>query len=187
MDEDSMRRYAEVSLLPLVDADPKIVTDALFAFTFDSVHKELNESIIWRFLDSRNIRRPSWTDHVSLSNAVNRANSRFQKGLERELIRQRLIHRIESKHVLDEIRDTSTNRGVIILGDQGCGKSTVLLDLIQAIQENDDPFLAFRVDRLEPTTLPDVVGRRLGLPSSPVAVKGRPCPIAPVRACYRST
>lgn len=50
------------------------------------------------------------------------------------------------------------------------GKSGAVLQVVEGLRERGVPFLAFRVDRLKPTTLPEGVGEQIGLPGSPASV-----------------
>ena len=71
-------------------------------------------------------------------------------------------------------------RGVLLTGEAGVGKSGVILQVVESLQDQGLPLITFRVDRLEPTLLPSDVGRQLGLPDSPANVlaaiaQGRDC------------
>jgi hypothetical protein len=72
--------------------------------------------------------------------------------------------------------------GVLLTGEAGVGKSGVILQVIESLQEQGLPLITFRVDRLDPTILPSDVGQQLGLPDSPVNVlaaiaQGQDCPL----------
>ena len=47
-----------------------------------------------------------------------------------------------------------------------------MLQVLEELRKKEIPFLAFRVDRLDPTPLPNAIGQQLELPGSPVAVLG---------------
>lgn len=68
----------------------------------------------------------------------------------------------------------------MITGEAGIGKSGVLLQIIDSLNEHNLPILAFRIDQLEPALLPEDIGKQLGLPGSPANVlaaisNGRDC------------
>ena len=65
-------------------------------------------------------------------------------------------------------------------GRAGVGKTAVISQTLQRIQDKDWPILALRVDRLEPSPTPSELGNSLGLSASPVSVlagiaDGRDC------------
>lgn len=167
IDEDTLRRLAEVELAPLVEGDASAASEILFSYAFESVHQELDGARIWAHLRSRGFNRPVWAKPQALTDVVEAVNTRYLTFLDRELIRGELIQRDEGARVLAAIRGYTAKRGVILTGAAGIGKSTVLLQAIRCLQQQGVPVLAFRVDRLEPTQLPDDAGRRIGLPASP--------------------
>jgi hypothetical protein len=72
------------------------------------------------------------------------------------------------------------NRGVLLTGSAGMGKSEVLRQIVTGLRERGIPVLAFRLDRLDPVSLGGAIGTQLGLPGSPVGVlaavaQGRDC------------
>lgn len=58
----------------------------------------------------------------------------------------------------------------MLAGEAGVGKSGAVLQTVEGLKERGVPFLAFRVDRLAPTTLAEGIGDRIGLPGSPASV-----------------
>jgi len=168
IDEDTLRRHAELELAPLVEGNPGAASDVLFAYALESVHQELTSTRITDHLKCRGFNRPIWADPQTLSDVVQKANERYTTRLHRELIRGELIQREESAHVLAPLQEGSAKRGAIVTGSAGSGKSTVLLQVIESLKQQDIPTLAFRIDNLTPTQSPDEAGRQIELPKSPV-------------------
>ena len=91
-----------------------------------------------------------------------------------------MIPREEVETVLDMLTSPERRRGVLLTGEAGVGKSGVIVQVVESLQEQGLPLITFRVDRLEPTVLPSDAGRQLGLPDSPANVlaaiaQGRDC------------
>jgi hypothetical protein len=168
MDEKTLRRLATLELAQVVEGDAATASDVLFAFAFDSVHRELDRTRISEHLSSRGFSRPIWADGQRLSDVVRRATNRYVACLQQELIRGELIQRPECADVLAALRQDSAKRGAVVTGCAGSGKSGVLLQAIKTLREQGVHVLAFRLDRLDATQRPDEVGRQLGLPASPV-------------------
>lgn len=180
IDEETLRRHAELELTPLVEGDTSAASDVLFAYALQSVHQELDSTRITDHLRRRGFNRPIWVDPHTLSDVVQKANERYTIRLQRELIRGQLIQRGECAPVLAALQQDAAKRGVVVTGGAGSGKSTVLLQVIESLKQQGIEVLAFRVDHLEPTQQPDQAGRQIGLPTSPVATlatlaKGRSC------------
>ena len=90
------------------------------------------------------------------------------------------ILREEVETVLDILTLADRTHGVLLTGEAGVGKSGVILQVVESLQEQGLPLITFRVDRLESTVLPSDVGHQLGLRDSPANVlaavaQGRDC------------
>ncbi len=180
IDEEMLRLHAELRLESVVEGDTCAATDVLFVHALDSVHKELDRGWILNHLQCRGFTQPIWAAPKALSEVVEKANERFLVRLRDELIRGELIQRGESECVLAALQEGSTKRGAIVTGGAGSGKSTVLLQVIESLEQQNIPTLAFRIDNLTPTQSPNEAGRQIELPKSPVATlaamaNGRPC------------
>ncbi|MDK2412631.1 ATP-binding protein [Aphanizomenon sp. PH219] len=79
-----------------------------------------------------------------------------------------VITRDEAQIAFEEL--TEKKQSILLVGEAGVGKSGVMLQVLDKLQSQGIPILTFRVDSLEPTSLPDKVGEQLGLPSSPAIV-----------------
>ena len=82
------------------------------------------------------------------------------------------IPREETQAALASLTSKGGRKGVLLSGEAGVGKSGVVLQVLEELREEEVPVLALRVDRLDPTPLPNEIGRQLELPGSPVAVLG---------------
>jgi Ni2+-binding GTPase involved in maturation of urease and hydrogenase len=96
------------------------------------------------------------------------------------IIPNEIIPRGEVQTILNDLTSADRKRGVIISGEAGIGKSNIILQIIQELQENSYPILIFRVDTLTATSSPKELGRQLELPESPACVlasiaNGREC------------
>jgi hypothetical protein len=170
MDEESLRSYAEVRLEPLVEGDPSDVADVLAQLALDRVHDKLRAIDIWQHLEERGHRRRDWGNDPYVLGRVEEANDRYLTTLRDEIITETIIPRTEAQSALDLLASPDVKRGVLLAGEAGVGKSGVVLQVLEGLEERRVPVLALRADRLEPTLLAEEVGRQWGLPGSPVAV-----------------
>lgn len=121
---------------------------------------------IWRGLKEKNYGPSPWRTSAALSVSVADANRRFVASRERTLISGTLIERPSEADALRALIESQ--RVVLVHGEAGTGKSDVLLQLVNRMESEGLAHLAFRLDRIEPTLLPEEIGRQLGLPASPV-------------------
>jgi hypothetical protein len=83
------------------------------------------------------------------------------------LIGESLIHRPESRKVVELLAAPDAKPIVVIHGRAGDGKSGVLLEVADHLREAGVPFLALRLDRPVPRSSARKYGEELDLPSSP--------------------
>ena len=180
IDEETLRAFIENRLAVLVEGDPTTVADVLAQLALDAVHQELTAHDIWCHLESRGFRRRQWGKDPHVLAAVKAANERYISPLHDAAIRGEVIPRKEVETILSMLTSPDRTRGVLLAGEAGIGKSGVILQVLESLQRQGFPLIAFRLDRLEPVSLPSDVGRQLGLPDSPANVlaaiaQGRDC------------
>lgn len=172
IEENLLRKHVETQLKTLVEGNPRNALDILAQLALESIHKELTAYDIWQHLESRNVKRRQWHRDPHVLAAIEKANERYRDSCKRELITGKLIPRPEeTQAILNWFTSPIGKRGMLITGEAGIGKSSVLLQVIENLRGQGFPLLAFRVDRLkELTILPDEVGEQNGLPGSPANV-----------------
>ena len=142
-------------------------------------HQVLTATEIWEFLQSRGFAKQQWSHDQTLTDRISELNQTYLSGIQPVGIGGEVIPRAEVDLILDSFDDPSA-RAVMVSGRAGVGKTVVISQTLQRIQDRDWPMLALRVDRLEPSATPSELGSSLGLPASPVSVlagiaEGRNC------------
>jgi hypothetical protein len=168
--EDLLRTIVESRLTALVDGESANVVDVLAQFALDKVHHELTTHTIWHHLDERGFQRRMWGKDPHVLAKVTEANRLYQNPLRDSSIADQAIPRRETQTVLQKLISPTEQKALLVVGEAGVGKSGVMLQICDEVAQQELPFLAFRIDRLEPTLLPDKVGEQLGLPGSPANV-----------------
>jgi hypothetical protein len=168
--EDLLRTTVESRLAALVDGESANVVDVLAQFALDKVHHELTAHTIWHHLDERGFQRRMWGKDPHVLAKVTEANRLYQNPLRDSSIADQAIPRHETQTVLQKLISPTEQKALLVVGEAGVGKSGVMLQICDEVARKGLPFLAFRIDHLEPTLLPDKVGKQLGLPGSPANV-----------------
>lgn len=168
--EDVLRTLVENQIKPLVEGEAVTVADILAQFALDQVHQELTAHRFWQHLEERGFRRRNWGHDSHVLAAVADATQCYLTPLLDEAINGQVIVREETEAVVGKLASPTGKRGVLLVGEAGGGKSTTALQVVNALQARGWPILAFRVDRLSPTQLPEAIGHQLGLPGSPAHV-----------------
>lgn len=110
------------------------------------------------------------TDIVDTPALVDNVTNRYVKGIKRQLINESLIARSESEKLLSKLTGAETSMDCVVTGTAGSGKTTCILECIDALRQNHATVLAFRLDRVRPVSSTKKLGEDLGLEVSPVLV-----------------
>ncbi|MCP4598418.1 ATP-binding protein, partial [Neptuniibacter sp.] len=168
--ERQLQKIVENRLAVLVDGDAATISDILAQLALNKVGNVLTAFDIWQHLESRSYKRRDWAnDHYVLA-AVDSRNQAYLNPLRRDAIAGDPIPRKEANQVLEILNSSSSKRVIMLVGNAGVGKSGVINLLAIAIEKDSCPFLAFRVDQLDPVLFPKAVGDQLNLPGSPANV-----------------
>jgi hypothetical protein len=159
----------ESRLAALVEGDPKIIRIELAELALEKIHQELTAHDIWHYLlQERKYCRRQWGNDPHVLAAVEIANNLYISSLrDTQVIAGDVISRDEAQIAFEEL--TERKQSILLEGEAGVGKSGVMLQVLEKLHDHF-PVLTFRVDRLEPTLLPNGVGQQLGLPDSPAIV-----------------
>ncbi|MGA5358395.1 hypothetical protein [Streptomyces purpurascens] len=162
----------------LAGAPGRLAALALGQLLLDHLGTTLDAAALITRLAPYGLRRAGRADAVAVSDAVRGATRRWAASVARELLRP-AIPRAEAVRLVAEAGQ-DTRRLVLLTGTAGGGKSAVLHQAFIALDQAATPVLALRLDRLEPFGSTHELGRRIGLPLSPVGAlgavaDGRPC------------
>ena len=166
-DEVSLREDLHRHLVYLVEQDSTTTADVLLGLALDSIHLPLTNSQIWAHLQEKSIKRRQWDKDPHLRAAVDRTTSHYVEPAKAAYIAGNVIPRDELETAISALRK---NRIVLIEAQAGGGKTAITAQITEQLQRAGTPVLAFRLDRLEPCTFPEDVGRQLNLPGSPANV-----------------
>jgi len=179
LDEDTLTEMVNTKLRTLVRTNPAIVRCELCACVLESIHNTLYADSFWSFVEKHGHRRVDYANDTTVLAAVGELNKRYEamiKGIGRGI----KVQRQEVSVIMSVLKGCGRKTSALVSGEAGVGKTCVLGQAIDQLRNEGVPHLYFRVDRLEPTELPQNVGEQLGLPSTPAEVlagvaRGRPC------------
>lgn len=156
-----IRLQAEVALTGDLDHVVEVMTELLR----DHAGEFLTAADLWRELRGKRYEPNLWRNGHGLAVKVDAANTRFRTSREQTLIGGHLIARAEAQ----QLRELVESHPIVLVdGAAGTGKSDVLLQFVQGLEDDRIPHLALRLDRVNPTRRPRDVGDELDLPGSPV-------------------
>ena len=179
LDEDTLTEAVETKLRTLVRSDPATARHALCDMALENIHATLFADTVWSYLKGQGYSRVDYSRDTSVLAKLDELNARYEsmiKGIGSDIT----IPREEVTTVMGILKGDGRKTSALVSGDAGVGKTCVLGQAIHQLRSEDIPHLYFRVDRLEPTDLPNNVSAQLGLPSTPAEVlagvaRGRRC------------
>jgi len=169
--EDPLKDTLENRIAALVEGDPESIRLDLGELAIENIHQELTGNDIWHYLlHERSYRRREWGKDPHVLAEVEKTNELYLSELRKITIAGKTIPRTETEEALKKLTSSEDKNSVLLVGAAGVGKSGVMLQVIEALQQQRMPLIAFRVDRLSPAYHPDKVGEQLKLPASPATV-----------------
>ncbi len=115
--------------------------------------------------DKCNIRPKVLTHNKHIGPAVEELKKQFKDSIQGGLIGGNIIPRAESTQIIDSIVN---GHDVIVHGAAGYGKTGVLYELTEMLNDRDLVYLPIRLDTRNPVNTAEQFGKDLGLPDSPV-------------------
>jgi ABC-type glutathione transport system ATPase component len=130
------------------EQQPSKIRSILFEYYFDQIHKTLEADDIFEHLKSKGIY--STEEHRNtVKLTIKNISTQYTNYQKRRLILGQLIHRDITNQIIDTILKASESVNIVILGEAGSGKSGVLYETLQLLNQKEIPVLAFRMDQLK--------------------------------------
>jgi hypothetical protein len=178
-DEGSLTTSIEAQAERYVSGEGATACAVLTQIALDNVNHELPRSTLIEELQRRGLSLDTWSKDSKSRQTIADTNSLFLGPIKDATIRDHQIHRPETDEIVS-LLTTTPDRCVILAGDAGAGKSGVVLQVCEELEQLSWPVLVLRLDRLQTALTPLQLGNQLDLPGSPANVlagisDGRPC------------
>jgi hypothetical protein len=164
--EDPLRRWASVEAERIIQGDHSNILAVLVDILLDCINRFVTPHELWRLLAKRNYTPALGLRPQQAAIQLGAANTAYADSRRSTLIQKRLLPR---KETIELVNAVDEHRLVVVDGVAGMGKSDVLLNFLEDVKAKGLPYLAVRLDRVNPTRWPDELGRELHLPANPVA------------------
>ncbi|MYD91348.1 MAG: ATP-binding protein [Caldilineaceae bacterium SB0662_bin_9] len=152
--------------------DPRVVRLLIGDVLTDSLGKRHNAESILAALEEHKILLQQWAGDMTVGEHIGKLNHSHLAGVKAHFINREEIVRDESAMVATALLEHS--KSVMLEGIAGSGKSCVLAQLIDYLDNQGVPCLVLRLDQLDSSDRrAQAIGFRLGLPASPAISLGR--------------
>jgi hypothetical protein len=152
----------------LLTGEPETAIDVLFAYAenHDKYRKPIYADELRSYLtEHHNINSKGLNHDYRIAPAVEELRLQFYDSILPGLIQGAIIPRVETQQILECI---VSGQDVILHGAAGYGKSGILYELSEHLNQKRIPFLTVRLDRRIPDKTARQFGVDMGLPDSPV-------------------
>ena len=169
--EELLRRQVLARVSAIVGGPDRQVANVLVCCALDSVNVRLTPDLIWRYLDDVGFRRRSWANDPHVLAALDSSNRRFLDSRKREFFRKLFPQPLATE--ISQSLNTEDARHTLVSAPAGGGKSGLIVQVIERLEDTGTPYLAVRLDRLDPTLrTTSQIGEKLDLPGSPASLLG---------------
>ena len=164
--EEQVRSRVQVLFL----GKPGPVLAELRAISEDSVHVSWTRRKLLQELEQRGYLPRSLPSPGNAEAAIEAATDQYLDLVRGRLIAKKLVPNEAVRTLLSHLRGISTTR--VLTGRAGSGKTACVVELVEALREQGNSVLAFRLDRIpwSSTTTTTELGRSLHLEESPAHV-----------------
>ena len=165
-ESDIVRTNAMLAGSQLDGASGDLISIALGDILLENLGRRLTRIELLELLAAKGIQPLTAGSRRSASEQVRAATNSWRESVQRELLRPR-IERSEATEAIEALRD---RRVALVAGTAGGGKSSVLDQSVEMLEESDAQVLALRLDRLKSFASTTDLGRQIGLETSPAVV-----------------
>ena len=167
-DETVIKDLSRSGIAALYLGDPDDLTAELRTIAEDSVHMTLTREDLIARLATRGFAMRRVVHPASALDLVEKTTRRYLESVRGKLIRRTLVPRSETQTLLGILGDRA--RDVALTGKAGGGKTGCVIEFIEELRKRGVPVLVLRLDRIDPVSTSEELGRKAGLEESPALV-----------------
>lgn len=167
--EDTLRDLIKAIATTLIVGNEDTIIATLQVYCGTHLHQSLTSTSIWAHLRNAGFRPVAWGQDSNVLSNIEHRNNAYEQNGKNLLINSAIISRTG---IIESIQSSLNNgtKHIAVIGDAGSGKSVVMQAVFSAYRKKAMPVLGFRLDRVDSTQSPKLLGGQLDLPDSPVYV-----------------
>ena len=176
IDQATLTRLVEQHIASLVYRPdgraflPAEVRVLLGDFVLANLGTAIRAEAVWEYLNGFAYFNRDWAVDVAVRDVVRKGNFAYVHAVETDLVNGMRIPRDESQKMIDELNRSDGAKSLLLSAAAGVGKSCVLAQAVEALDNDHVPVLIVRLDRHGDARSPQDVGSQMDLPQSPVVI-----------------
>lgn len=167
-DERTIEELSRSGIAAVYLGRPNDLIQALRTIAEDSVHMTITRDELIAKLAARGFRMRRAVRPESAMAMLEDATGRYLESVRGKLIRRTLVPRPETQTLLRILGKRAHD--VVLTGKAGGGKTGCIIEFIDELRSQGIPVLALRLDRIDPVSTAEELGRKAGLEESPALV-----------------
>lgn len=168
VDERTIEDLSRSGIVAVYLGNPDDLVGALRTIAEDSIHATITRDDLIETLAKRGFAMRRTVRPDSAIAMVEDATRRYLESVRGKLIRRTLVPRTETQTLLGALGDPAGD--VVLTGKAGGGKTACVIEFVDELRSRGVPVLALRLDRIEPVSTAEELGRKAGLEESPALV-----------------
>lgn len=167
-DERTIEELSRCGIAVVYLGSPNDLITELRTIAEDSVHVTITRQELIAKLATRGFAMRRAVHPDSALAIVEDTTRRYLESVRGKLIRRTLVPRAETQTLLGILGDRASD--VVLTGKAGGGKTGCAMEFVDELRSRGLPVLALRLDRIDPVSTAEELGRKAGLEDSPALV-----------------
>lgn len=167
-DERTLKDLTRSGIAAAYLGNPDDLIAELRTIAEDSVHETITREDLIAKLAARGFAMRRAVRPESAVAMVEDATRRYLGSVRGKLIRRTLVPRSETQTLLGILGDRASD--IVLTGKAGAGKTGCAIEFVDELRSRRVPVLVLRLDRIDPVSTAEELGRKAGLEESPALV-----------------
>ena len=152
-------------------ADPVAVRLLLSDFAWNRLGQSTTADDVVSELEEHGFTEQPLAASAQVRGRIDERNDAYTRRVGRTLINDAHIRRSQATAIVKEL--TTGEQSLLLAGSAGEGKTCIMAQVIEELDEADTPYLVLSMDALDDVISSTDLGDRMGLPASPAIVLGQ--------------
>jgi hypothetical protein len=129
IDEELLEDQVYSIITSLINGKEQEICEALGTLALKNIHKKLKLIDIWTYLERRGFSSKNLAQNSYRYTSITEQNKRYLTQLKDAIVLKEIIPQKKAELIIEKINTDQENKGILITGEAGIGKSNVILQI----------------------------------------------------------